>query len=222
MPATAAPGFADQVKGAVIWRSGSQIAGQLIAWAATFLVIRMLEPERLRPGRDDRRRAHLPRPVQRLGIRQRAGPRRADRPAPDRPGVRHAAADQRRRSRAVQFAAAPLAADYFHQPMVADLLRVQALFYPRQPVHRARPRAADPADGLQAPGAGQPDRRGAQRADRARLRAAPGSASGPWSPRRSCSGTRGRSAMSIAARLWIRPSLPLRRRRRDGSATAAR
>ena len=39
-----APAFADQVKGAVIWRSGSQIAGQLIAWAATFLVLRMLDP----------------------------------------------------------------------------------------------------------------------------------------------------------------------------------
>ena len=34
---------------------------------------------------------------------------------------------------AVQFAAAPLAADYFHQPMVADLLRVQALFFLANP-----------------------------------------------------------------------------------------
>ena len=34
---------------------------------------------------------------------------------------------------ALQFAAAPLAADYFHQPMVADLLRVQALFYLANP-----------------------------------------------------------------------------------------
>src|SRR5688500_7477395 len=37
-------GFADQVKGAVIWRSGSQFAGQLIAWTSTFLVLRLLEP----------------------------------------------------------------------------------------------------------------------------------------------------------------------------------
>ena len=34
---------------------------------------------------------------------------------------------------ALQFAAAPLAAAYFHQPMVADLLRVQALFYLANP-----------------------------------------------------------------------------------------
>ena len=28
----------------MIWRSGSQIVGQLITWASTFLVIRLLEP----------------------------------------------------------------------------------------------------------------------------------------------------------------------------------
>ena len=37
-------GLAEQVKGAVMWRSGSQIVGQLIAWGSTFLVIRMLNP----------------------------------------------------------------------------------------------------------------------------------------------------------------------------------
>src|ERR1044072_5733669 len=38
------PGFAAQVKSGVIWRSGSQLIGQLIAWTSTFLVIRMLNP----------------------------------------------------------------------------------------------------------------------------------------------------------------------------------
>jgi len=38
------PGFAQRVKAGVIWRSGSQLVGQLIAWTSTFLVIRMLEP----------------------------------------------------------------------------------------------------------------------------------------------------------------------------------
>jgi O-antigen/teichoic acid export membrane protein len=33
-----------QVRSAVIWRSGSQIAGQLIQWASTFCVIRILDP----------------------------------------------------------------------------------------------------------------------------------------------------------------------------------
>ena len=41
---TGGTAFAEQVKGAVIWRSGSQILGQLIAWVSTFLVIRMLVP----------------------------------------------------------------------------------------------------------------------------------------------------------------------------------
>src|SRR6476620_9212046 len=38
------PAFAQRVKSGVIWRSGSQLLGQLIAWVATFLVIRMLNP----------------------------------------------------------------------------------------------------------------------------------------------------------------------------------
>src|SRR3546814_15852009 len=34
----------DQVRHAVIWRSGSQILAQLVMWASTFLVIRILSP----------------------------------------------------------------------------------------------------------------------------------------------------------------------------------
>src|ERR1700709_257387 len=33
-----------QVRSAIIWRSGSQIVAQLVQWAATFLVIRLLAP----------------------------------------------------------------------------------------------------------------------------------------------------------------------------------
>ncbi len=36
--------LADQVRSAVIWRSGSQIVAQLVQWAATFMVIRILSP----------------------------------------------------------------------------------------------------------------------------------------------------------------------------------
>ena len=36
--------LADQVRSAVIWRSGSQILAQMVQWAATFLVIRILAP----------------------------------------------------------------------------------------------------------------------------------------------------------------------------------
>src|SRR3569623_1517097 len=34
----------DQVRSAVIWRSGSQIVGQLVTWVSTFIVIRILSP----------------------------------------------------------------------------------------------------------------------------------------------------------------------------------
>ena len=34
----------EQVRTAVIWRSGAQILGQLVTWTATFLVIRILSP----------------------------------------------------------------------------------------------------------------------------------------------------------------------------------
>ena len=37
--------LSDQVRSAVIWRSGSQILAQLVQWAATFLVIRILDPQ---------------------------------------------------------------------------------------------------------------------------------------------------------------------------------
>jgi O-antigen/teichoic acid export membrane protein len=127
-PTVLAISFADQVKGAVIWRSGSQLAGQLIAWASTFLVIRLLEPSdyglvamtgvvltflNLLNGwgfasalvRDERLEPHR--------IRQAFGMLLL---------LNGALA-------AIQFAAAPLAAGYFHQPLVADLLRAQALFY---------------------------------------------------------------------------------------------
>ena len=38
-------GLADRVKGAVLWRSGSQIVAQLITWTSTFIVIRILDPQ---------------------------------------------------------------------------------------------------------------------------------------------------------------------------------
>ena len=131
-PADGRPGFAEQVKGAVIWRSGSQIAGQLIAWVSTFLVIRLLDPADygliamtgvvllfldLFNGwgfasslvRDDR--------IDRRQVGQAFGMLLL---------VNGALA-------ALTFAAAPYAAAYFHQPMVSELLRVQALFFLANP-----------------------------------------------------------------------------------------
>jgi O-antigen/teichoic acid export membrane protein len=42
--ATADPAFADRVRSAVFWRSGSQIVAQIVMWSATLLVVRLLDP----------------------------------------------------------------------------------------------------------------------------------------------------------------------------------
>lgn len=47
MPLTeskADPAFADRVRSAVFWRSGSQIVAQIVLWAATLIVVRLLDP----------------------------------------------------------------------------------------------------------------------------------------------------------------------------------
>jgi O-antigen/teichoic acid export membrane protein len=118
----------NQVRSAVIWRSGTQILGQMLAWVSTFLVIRILSPsdyglfamtqvvlvllnmlngyglasaliQRGEAGRHAQRQLFGMLILLNLGLG------------------------------AIQFAAAPLAAAYYRQPMVTDLLRVQALLY---------------------------------------------------------------------------------------------
>ncbi|WP_284734683.1 lipopolysaccharide biosynthesis protein [Sphingosinicella terrae] len=124
--------LANQVKGAVLWRSGSQMAGQLIAWASTFLVIRVLEPS------DYGLVAMTAVMLTFLSLFDGWGFASSL--------VRDARIDRHRIGQAfgmllvmnvglaaVQWAAAPLAAAYFHQPMLTDLLRVQALFYLSNP-----------------------------------------------------------------------------------------
>ena len=130
--ATRSPSFAEQVKGAVLWRSGSQVAGQLIAWASTFLVIRLLEPG------DYGLVAMTAVMLTFLSLFDGWGFASAL--------VRDERIDRHRIGQvfgmllvmnvalaAAQWAAAPLAAAYFHQPMLTDLLRVQALFFLSNP-----------------------------------------------------------------------------------------
>ena len=127
-----APRLAERVKTGIIWRSGSQIVGQLIAWTATFLVIRLLDPA------DYGLVAMTGVVLTFLDLFKGWGFASAL--------VREERTDSRRIGQAfamlilmngalaaLQIAAAPLAATYFHQPMVADLLRVQALFYLANP-----------------------------------------------------------------------------------------
>lgn len=127
-PATADGGFATAVRRAVLWRGGSQVVAQLLQWAATFLVIRILDP------REYGLFAMCQVVLALLALLN--GSALAS-------GLVQAAAAGTREVRQLfgmllllnggialaQVAAAPLAAAYFGQPIVADLLRVQALLY---------------------------------------------------------------------------------------------
>ena len=121
-------GFAARVRSAVAWRWGSQVIAQVITWTSTFLVVRLLDPtdyglfamsqvivtalaflngqsfatSNVQTDRlDDRRVGQV------FGMLLLANFLLAS----------------------VQFAMAPLAAAYFEEPVVADILRVQAAIF---------------------------------------------------------------------------------------------
>lgn len=122
----------DQVRSAVIWRSGSQIVGQLVTWGSTFLVIRILSPA-------DYGLYALTSVVLALLALMNGF------------GLANALIREREASPQLlrqvfgmllvlngtlalaQFAAAPLVAEYYGQPMVTQLLRVQVLIYLTNP-----------------------------------------------------------------------------------------
>ena len=121
-------GFARKVKGAVMWRSGGQVAAQLITWAATFTVIRLLDPS------DYGLFAMTQAVLVFLSLLNGYGFANAL--------VRAETVEKRQVAQVfgmllllngglalAQLALAPLAAAYFRQPIVADLLTVQALLY---------------------------------------------------------------------------------------------
>ena len=118
----------DRVRSAVFWRSGSQIVAQLIAWTSTFLVIRLLHPEdyglvamasvvlaflALMNGYGFASSLIQRETIGRREIRQVFGMLLL---------INLALA-------LAQLALAPLAAAYFREPRVADLLRVQSVLY---------------------------------------------------------------------------------------------
>lgn len=118
----------DQVRSAVIWRSGTQILGQLLTWASTFLVIRVLSPSDYGLFAMTQVILVLLNMLNGYGLAS-ALIQRGD-------AGRHA---QRQLFGMLillnlglgtaQFACAPFAAAYYRQPIVGDLLRVQALLY---------------------------------------------------------------------------------------------
>jgi O-antigen/teichoic acid export membrane protein len=124
----AAIGLADRVRGAIIWRSGSQILAQLVMWAGTFFVIRRLDPAdyglfamsqvilvflNLMNGHGFANalvREGQPTPRQ---VRQVFGMLLL---------LNFGLA-------LAQIALSPLAASYYRQPIVGEMLRIQALLY---------------------------------------------------------------------------------------------
>ncbi len=121
-----------RVRDAVFWRSGSQIVAQLITWGSTFLVIRILNPAdyglfamtqvvlvflHLLNGHGFASALIQSEKVEPVAVRQTFGMLIL---------LNGALA-------IAQIALAPLVAAYFRQPVVADLLRVQALLYVATP-----------------------------------------------------------------------------------------
>lgn len=120
--------FGDRVRSAMIWRSGSQIVAQIITWGVTLAVIRLLNPA------DYGLFAMTQVILAFLSFLNGYGFASAL--------VQSESVDPFRVRQAfglllllngllalIQFTAAPLAAAYYQQPIVADLLRVQALIF---------------------------------------------------------------------------------------------
>lgn len=120
--------LARRVRSAVFWRSGSQIAAQLVMWSATFLVIRRLDPTDyglfamtqivlalmgLMNGYSFTGALVQSRTIDRRHVAQVFG----------------ALILMNFGLAAAQVLLAPAAAAYFRQPLVADMLRVQAVLH---------------------------------------------------------------------------------------------
>lgn len=118
----------EQVRSAVLWRSGTQILGQILTWASTFVVIRVLSPSDYGLFAMTQVILVLLNMLNGYGLasaliqRHETG-RHAERQLFGMLILLNAGLA------VAQLAMAPLAAAYFRQPIVADLLRVQALLY---------------------------------------------------------------------------------------------
>lgn len=124
--------FGRRIRRAVIWRSGSQIAGQVIAWASTFLVIRILTPEDYGLFALTQVMLMLFTLLSGHGLAS-AAIQRADIDARAMRQIFGLLLILNSALALAQVACAPLAAAYYREPMVANLLRVQALIYLTNP-----------------------------------------------------------------------------------------
>ncbi len=132
-PASADPAFADRVRSAVFWRSGSQIVAQIVMWSATLLVVRMLDPSNYGLFAMTQVISAI------FAVFNGSGFASAL--------VQSDTADENQIAQVfgmmillnvmlatVQVIIAPIAAAHFNQPVVADMLRVLALSYLAAPL----------------------------------------------------------------------------------------
>ncbi|WP_432768361.1 MAG: lipopolysaccharide biosynthesis protein [Sphingopyxis sp.] len=123
-----AAAFGSRVRSAVIWRSGSQILAQIITWSSTLLVIRLLNPADY--GLFAMTQVVLSFLAFLNGWGFASALVQSDSVDPFR--IRQAFGLLLLLNAllaAVQYFGAPVAAAYYGQPIVADLLRVQALMF---------------------------------------------------------------------------------------------
>ena len=121
-------GFGARIRSALFWRSGSQILSQMISWVVTLVVIRLLDPADYGLFAMTQVILNFATFLNGYGLVSAL--------------VQSETLDSHRLRQAfgimlllngglavAQLLIAPLAADYYDQPLVADLLRVQALLY---------------------------------------------------------------------------------------------
>lgn len=120
--------FGSRVRSAVVWRSGTQIIAQIIAWGSTLAVIRILDPSDY--GIFAMAQVIFIFLSFMNGYGLASSIIQAEKVEPIR--VRQAFGMLLLLNGGLallQIALAPLAAEYFRQPIITDLLRVQALIY---------------------------------------------------------------------------------------------
>ncbi|AUW59715.1 lipopolysaccharide biosynthesis protein [Sphingobium sp. SCG-1] len=120
--------FAARIRSAVFWRSGSQIVAQMVSWMSTLAVIRLLDPS------DYGLFAMTQVILNFMGFLNGYGLVSAlvQSETLEMHKLRQAFGIMLLLNGAlaiIQLGIAPVAADYYDQPMIADLLRVQALIY---------------------------------------------------------------------------------------------
>lgn len=121
-------GFGARIRSALFWRSGSQIVSQMISWVVTLVVIRLLDPADY--GLFAMTQVILNFATFLNGYGLVSALVQSETLTTHR--LRQAFGIMLLLNGALalwQLLIAPIAADYYDQPMVADLLRVQALLY---------------------------------------------------------------------------------------------